>query len=197
MEKRLRPRLTYANVIATLALFLALGGGAAYAASTLGKNTVGSGQLKKGAVTGAKVKDGTLAATDFRPGQLPRGERGERGERGPAGEPGPQGAPGATDAVIRYGTEGKPKQGEDGESYAACLPGEAVTGGGFEFLQEGPESFEYRVLADRPSGEEASDDGIEYPTPADGAAARGWVAAIDNETSGTFYFRAYAVCARP
>ena len=47
MRKRLRARLTYANVIATLALFLALGGGAAYAAS-LGKNSVGTKQLKPG-----------------------------------------------------------------------------------------------------------------------------------------------------
>jgi hypothetical protein len=81
MQKRLRPRLTYANVIATLALFLALGGGAAYAAS-LGKNTVGTKQLKKNAVTGAKVKDGSLSAGDFIAGQLPAGERGPQGPRG-------------------------------------------------------------------------------------------------------------------
>ena len=40
--KKLRTKLTYANVIATLALFLALGGGAALAAGSLGKNTVKS-----------------------------------------------------------------------------------------------------------------------------------------------------------
>ena len=81
MLERLRPRLTYANMIATLALFLALGGGAAYAASTLGKNTVGAKQLKKNAVTGAKVKDGSLSAGDFKAGQLPAGERGPQGIR--------------------------------------------------------------------------------------------------------------------
>lgn len=41
----MRLKLTYANVIATLALFIALGGGA-IAASQLGKNSVGSKQLK-------------------------------------------------------------------------------------------------------------------------------------------------------
>jgi hypothetical protein len=47
-----RSRLTYANVMATVAVFIALGGGA-YAIS-LGKNSVGSKQLKPGAV---KPKD--------------------------------------------------------------------------------------------------------------------------------------------
>jgi hypothetical protein len=45
-----RPRLTYANLVSTLALFLALGGGAAYAASK-----VNSGDLAKGAVHTSNV----------------------------------------------------------------------------------------------------------------------------------------------
>ena|ERR1700761_5660859 len=56
-------KLTYANVIATVALFLALGGGAA-AATHLGRATVGTAQLKPAAVTGAKVKDGSLTGAD-------------------------------------------------------------------------------------------------------------------------------------
>jgi hypothetical protein len=63
--KRLRPRLTYANVIATLALFLALGGGA-YAAVQLPKNSIGAKQLKKNAVTAAKIKDGAVTASKIR-----------------------------------------------------------------------------------------------------------------------------------
>jgi hypothetical protein len=53
---RLRPKLTYANVVATLALFVAVGGASAFAASQLGKNSVGSKQLKKSSVTTAKIK---------------------------------------------------------------------------------------------------------------------------------------------
>ena len=60
----MRPKLTYANVMSTLCLFLLLGGGA-YAAGHLGKNTVGAKQLKKGAVTGAKVRDNSLTGTDI------------------------------------------------------------------------------------------------------------------------------------
>ena len=53
--RKIRERLSYANVIATLALFLALGG-VSYAATQLPKNSVGSKQLKKNAVTNAKIK---------------------------------------------------------------------------------------------------------------------------------------------
>jgi hypothetical protein len=59
MLDRVRPRLSYANVVSTLCLFLLLGGGA-YAALKLPKNSVGTKQIKKEAVTAAKVKKGTL-----------------------------------------------------------------------------------------------------------------------------------------
>ena len=55
MLTRVRDRLTYANVISTIALFVALGGGA-YAAVTLPKNSVGSKQIRAKA-----VKRGELA----------------------------------------------------------------------------------------------------------------------------------------
>jgi hypothetical protein len=65
-------------VIATTAIFIALGGGA-YAAVTLPKNSVGSKQLKANAVTSSKVKNRSLLAKDFKAGQLPRGPRGATG----------------------------------------------------------------------------------------------------------------------
>ena len=66
-------RLTYANVVSTLCLFLLLGG-AAWAATSLPKNSVGTPQLKNGAVTGAKVKNGSLTGADIEAstlGQVP------------------------------------------------------------------------------------------------------------------------------
>ena len=69
MRPRLRPRLTYSNVVATLALFIALGGGA-YAATTLPRNSVGTKQLMKNAVTGAKVRNHSLTAADINPATL-------------------------------------------------------------------------------------------------------------------------------
>jgi hypothetical protein len=76
----MRPKLSYANVISTLCLFLLLAGGAAYAASHLAKNSVGSKQIKKNAVTtakikknaitGVKVKDGSLTGNDLADGTI-------------------------------------------------------------------------------------------------------------------------------
>lgn len=58
--RALRRHLTYANVTATLCLFLLLGGGAAFAATQLPKGSVGARQLKSGAVSTAKIKDGAV-----------------------------------------------------------------------------------------------------------------------------------------
>jgi hypothetical protein len=90
---KLKPVLTYANVIATLALFLALGGGA-YAALELPKNSVGRAQIRKNAVTSSKVRNGSLLKRDFKSGQLPRGVPGTAGAAGAAGAQGPQGLKG-------------------------------------------------------------------------------------------------------
>ncbi|MFN8216811.1 MAG: hypothetical protein U0R71_09470 [Solirubrobacterales bacterium] len=69
----LRKRITYANVMATIAVFLALGG-VSYAAFKLPKNSVGSKQLKREAVNGAKVKLGTIPGDAIRGGALSKAE---------------------------------------------------------------------------------------------------------------------------
>jgi hypothetical protein len=56
----LRRHLTYANVISTLCLFLVLGGGAAVAATKLGRSSVGTEQLKGEAVTKGKMAPGSV-----------------------------------------------------------------------------------------------------------------------------------------
>jgi hypothetical protein len=66
---RILSRLTYANVMSSVALFVALGGGA-YAIS-VPKHSVGQNELKPGAVTAAKVRNHSLTVSDFRRGQLP------------------------------------------------------------------------------------------------------------------------------
>jgi hypothetical protein len=55
------------NAIAYLALWLALAGGSAYAASQLPTNSVGTKQLKPDAVVSSRVKDHSLLAQDFIP----------------------------------------------------------------------------------------------------------------------------------
>lgn len=58
-------RLTYANVIATLALFLALGGGAVWAANKEAAK-VGTGKLKPNAVTAGKIKANAVTQAKIR-----------------------------------------------------------------------------------------------------------------------------------
>ena len=70
--KRIFGNGSYANVTATLALVIALGG-TSYAAIKLPKNSV----------TSATVKDRSLLKKDFRPGQLPAGKTRPGGARGP------------------------------------------------------------------------------------------------------------------
>jgi hypothetical protein len=71
--KKIRHRLTYANVMSSIAVFLVLGG-AAFAAVQLPKNSVGTKQLKKKAVTTAKIKDDAVTgakANEATFGQVP------------------------------------------------------------------------------------------------------------------------------
>jgi hypothetical protein len=72
--KRFRPRLTYANVIASLALFVALGGSAV--AAGLAKNSVGPNQLKKGAVKAPKIAKQAVTSGKIAPKAVTAGKLG-------------------------------------------------------------------------------------------------------------------------
>src|SRR4051794_7390806 len=93
MPSWMRRRLTYANVIATLALFLALNVGA-YAAIKIPANSIGPAQLKNKAVTPKKVSP---AAVKLFKGA--KGSTGAKGLPGPAGAQGPGGTAVAFAAV--------------------------------------------------------------------------------------------------
>lgn len=103
MHRFLTRRPSPAMVVALVALFVALGGGA-YAALKLPKNSVGAAQLKKSAVTPAKLspaaktalsKPGPKGPTGVRGPEGPRGDSGPKGDAGPKGDTGAVG-PGAT-----------------------------------------------------------------------------------------------------
>jgi hypothetical protein len=91
--RRLARRPSPALIISMLALVVALGG-TGYAAISIPRNSVGSAQLKKNAVTGPKVKDGSLSAADFVRGSFPKGPQGTPGAPGQDGAPGAQGPAG-------------------------------------------------------------------------------------------------------
>jgi hypothetical protein len=94
MKTWLHSRLTYANVMATIAVFIALGGSSYAALTVTGKNVKNSSltgkDLKNNSVTGSDVKNlrsgdvknGSLLAADFKAGQLPAGAKGDPGTPG-------------------------------------------------------------------------------------------------------------------
>jgi hypothetical protein len=67
---QIRKRLTYANVMSTIAVFLVLGGATAFAASQLGKHSVGTRQLKGNAVTAAKIKKDAVTSAKIKKGAV-------------------------------------------------------------------------------------------------------------------------------
>ncbi len=58
----MKPKLTYANVVSTLALFLALSGATAFAVQQLPKKSVGAKQLRPGAVVADKIRKNAVTA---------------------------------------------------------------------------------------------------------------------------------------
>lgn len=148
----IRKRLTYANVMSSIAVFLVLGGGAAFAATKLSKNSVGTKQLKnnavttakikKNAVTGAKVKNNSLTGSDIDAstlGTVPKSTK--------------------TDQIVNVfftANEGAPQQtilNLGGLSIQATCPG-----GGGDIELEGTTSVSHSVI-DVVTGQDTDNDG--------------------------------------
>lgn len=95
-------RFTFANVMSSLAMFVALGG-ASYAAIRLPPNSVGTRQLENHSITVRKLDRQALASLRGATGAT--GPQGVPGPQGPQGLQGPKGAPGPSgNAVIGDGT---------------------------------------------------------------------------------------------
>jgi hypothetical protein len=85
MKRPIRERLGYANVMATIAVFIALGG-TSYAL-TLPRNSVGSKQLRANSVRSSEIDDRSVRLRDIalRTRHSLRGKIGPQGPRGPSG----------------------------------------------------------------------------------------------------------------
>jgi hypothetical protein len=146
-------------------------------------------------VTGATGAAGVTGATG------PQGATGSTGATGPSGQggaTGKEGPPRATNIVTRYGPLREVPTIAESNSYAACLEGEAVSGGGFAF-DDIPANANYKLLVDRPSIkiEPPPPEPTFFPEPENGGKATGWLVGIENDTSSTFNFRAFVQCASP
>jgi hypothetical protein len=115
---KLHSHLTYANVVATVCLFIVLGG-TSYAVATgsidsreIKNNTVRSKDIRNDDVRSKDVRNQSLLAKDFAPGQLPvgpRGATGPQGATGPRGATGPPGPAAGSESFHVVGTAGEPQ----------------------------------------------------------------------------------------
>ena len=152
-------RISYSSVVSTTALLVALGG-TSYAALELPSGSVTQRHIAPNAVTGAKVKNGSLRARDLARGAIegrsgpmgpagptgdrgaqgtagepgPKGERGPQGPTGPKGDAGPAGAPAGAPAIniVTRSTSHLVVGPQAFTRSMHCNDGERATGGGFE-----------------------------------------------------------------
>jgi hypothetical protein len=104
-------------VIACLALAISLTGGAYAVSTALPRNSVGPAQLKNNAVNSAKVRNASLRAVDFAPGQIQ------------AGPPGPQGPAGVSGLQVLSGS-GASNSTSSKSQQENCPGGKRAIGGG-------------------------------------------------------------------
>ncbi|WP_320670980.1 hypothetical protein [Patulibacter defluvii] len=192
MSRNRRP--SPATAISCVALFVALGG-TGYAAVSLPKASVGNKQLKANAVTGGKVRNGSLTASDFRPSSLPRGATGPQGPQGPQGAKGDPGTPGVVGRTVVHRIDHVLADGQataTNQGNVACGPGETPISGGANYtpITHGDARF---------SGSGPRTGTLDSPTvPDDGAAWSIWRGTAINPAGGDttpVTVRVYIICA--
>lgn len=182
----IRTHLSFANVAAAIAVFIALGG-TSYAAVTLQQNSVGAREIRAGAVGSSEVRNGSLTSKDFKRGVLPAnatrnaassvspagsaGPAGANGTAGPRGERGPAGPAGVAGA--------KGERGADGEDGATGAQGPAGPAGA-----TGPQGPAGPTGATGPSDAWFTRGFGDVTLPAGGAKAP--VARIENLPAGKY-----------
>lgn len=185
-----RRKPTYANVMSSLAVFAALGGGAYAATSPIAKDgTITACVNKAGLVRviasrnkcvqgeqkvtwnqkGQTGATGAQGATGAAGPQGPQGPQGPEGARGATGETGAAGAAGGTKVTVRQSSQTM------GFAQATCLPGERATGGGGVAIDA--VSFVWQSI----------------PLP----NTNSWLASAQTVTGASANVIAYVVCAAP
>lgn len=172
--KRITPHLTYANVVATIALILALGGTAwaltvtgadvkdrsltgadiqslSIPPRTLATNSITTAKIAPGAITSAKVADSSITSSDLNAALA---------------------AQTINPAVVQSVTTGSIPTGQTITSAPTCGSGDAIGGGA--------------TFDDPPSNAQ-----VVRSWPSD---AHTWSSTINNMSGGPLSYTAYAVC---
>ena len=178
MLAQLRSSLTYANVMATVAVFVALGG-TSYALAT---GSIDSRELKNNSVRSKDIRNRSLLARDFKASQLPKGQKGDAGPRGQQGSPGISGLKVASAQTLPASSD-SPQQ-----ATATCPAGKRVIGASGEIVGGGTGGSPNTV----------TDVVIDDVIPSDETEVPGSVivrAAEEEVSATTWSVIAYAICA--
>lgn len=176
-------RLTYANVVSTICLFIVLGG-TSYAVATgsinsreIKNNVVGTKDLKNNSIRSRDIRNGTLVGADLSGSALAslRGPQGQQGAQGAAGTNGVSGYQLVTSTSAANSTSPKFVS-------ALCPAGKKLLGGG---------------AVPNNSGNDIGQTGS-YPESAlgPGSDQDGWTAGFkeDTATAGNWFVFVYAIC---
>lgn len=185
------------NVVAYLALFVALGG-TSYAAAKLPANSVTSRQIKNGSVTRADLAKSARPLTRARMAEAitqvvtdpatginvtlhaqdgAQGPQGDPGPQGPAGATGPAGPPSTPVVTLRTATASV-SPSATGSAVASCDAGQKVIGGGATMPGDsGSSGTAGAILTSSPT-----DDGL------------GWAVQMTNRGAEAHTMTVIAVC---
>ncbi len=193
--KSVLKRLTYANVMSSIAVFLVVAGGTAFAASQLGKESVGAKQLKKEAVGLAKINaaaksalkgaTGPAGAQGAKGDKGEKGEKGEKGDRGEKGEKGTTGEPGCALGFVEVNASGTILNSSAKNIAQGNISSPA--GGTIYFKELG---FAWRVVSVSRSGAPGSDGVAMYQRGANGGCPAGTEVTVFNRLFNAGAFEA-------
>jgi hypothetical protein len=189
---KLSTKLSYANVVSTLCLFILLGGGAYAAATITGKNvknrSLTAKDIKKSSLTTTEVKNRSLLARDFRAGQLPAGPQGNKGDKGDKGDRGAQGQAGVVGNLTVERLDLALADGGSNAGSVACPAGQKIIGGSANL--ESSSSADVNITVSRPA------QGANQLLPTSGQAFDRWRGAAVNPAGGTAAttLRVWAIC---
>ena len=123
MISKLSARLTYANVVSTICLFIVLGG-TSYAVAT---GSIDSREIKNNTIRSKDVRNNSLLTRDFKRGELPAGPQ------GPAGPPGTAGPPGLSGVEVKTAQTTTDSYSPK-TAVAYCPSGKALIGTGYQII---------------------------------------------------------------
>ena len=175
-----KSKLSYANVMATIAVFIALGGGA-YAAIKIPKKSVGTKQLKANAVATGKIADSAVTAPKIADGAVTAPKIG-------AGQA-------VKDIAVREVIDDNVGNNAFSIQRPACLAGETAIAGGGGYTALGTRNYsnnDIETITRTNAPIDANDDAA----TAGSTSSVAWLVSAQNVAGVARDFHAYVVCAK-